>query len=73
MSADADILAEIVPDALVVPETALHYEGEDLFVERVLAEDPPETERIPIEIGIIEDSRIQVLSGVEEGWRLRLR
>jgi len=73
MSADADIIAEVLEDVLVVPEAALHYEGEDLFIERVVSRDPPATERMPIEIGIVEDDRIQVVSGVEEGWELKLR
>lgn len=73
MSADAEILAEVVEDALVIPETALHYEGEKLFVDRVVATEPIETERVAVKVGIVEDDRIQVLSGVEEGWELRLR
>lgn len=73
MSADGEIVAEVVEQALVVPETALFYEGEDLFVERVLSDDPVETERSRVEIGIVEDDRIEIVSGVEEGWRLRLR
>ncbi len=73
MSADADILAEVVEGALVIPETALFYDGDDLFVEHVLNHDPPETDRVAVEIGIIEDDRVQVVSGVEEGWELQLR
>lgn len=73
MSADAEIIAEVVDDALVISETALFYEGDKLFVEHVTSDDPPETERIEVEIGIVEDDRIEVVSGVEEGWQLRLR
>jgi len=73
MSADADIIAETVEGALVIPETALYYEGENLFVEHLLSSDPPETERVPVEIGIVEEDRVQVVTGLEEGWKLKLR
>ncbi|MBM4266108.1 MAG: efflux RND transporter periplasmic adaptor subunit [Deltaproteobacteria bacterium] len=73
MSGDADIIAEVVEDALVIPETALVYDGEDVFVEHVVSRDPPETERVPIEIGIVDDDRVEVKKGLEEGWEVELR
>jgi HlyD family secretion protein len=73
MSGDADIIAEVVEDAAVIPETALHYEGEDTYTLRVVSRDPPESERVPIEIGIVEDDRVQVRSGLQVGDEVVLR
>jgi HlyD family secretion protein len=73
MSGDADIVAAVVPDALVIPETALRYEGEDTVVERVVSRDPPETERVRVEVGIVENDRVQVTSGLDEGQEVVLR
>lgn len=73
MSGDADIIAEVVEDALVVPETALHYEGDALYVERVLSRDPPRTERVRVQPGILEDARVQIRSGLEADQEVLLR
>jgi multidrug efflux pump subunit AcrA (membrane-fusion protein) len=71
MSADADIVAEIVPDALVIPETALLYEGDGVYVERP---GPDETaERRRVELGIIDGARVQVMRGLEAGDEVRLK
>jgi HlyD family secretion protein len=73
MSADADIVAEVIDDALVVPETALQYEGNDVFVERVLGGDPPGVERRRVQLGIVDGDRVQVLSGLDAGEEVRLK
>jgi HlyD family secretion protein len=68
MSGDAEIVTEVVEDAVVVPETALHYRGEDIYV--VLAgEAAPEAERV-VEIGIVDGDQVQVLTGVSPGERV---
>jgi len=71
MSADADIVAEVVDGALVVPETALLYDGSEVAVEAVRNGGPPERKKI--RIGIIEGSRVQVLEGLDAGERVRLK
>ncbi len=78
MSADADIVTEIASDVLWVPETALHYDGEGVYVERLDgeaegAEGEVETTRIDVELGIVEDDRVQLVEGLSEGARVRLR
>jgi HlyD family secretion protein len=71
MSADADIVAETLEDALVVPETALLYDGSDVAVETVVNGGPPARKKI--RIGIVDGSRVQVVDGLAAGERVRLK
>lgn len=71
MSGDADIVTEVVEDALVVPETALRYRGEEIYVETVSGDGP--VEQKPVEIGIVDGDRVQLLSGVTAGESVRLK
>lgn len=73
MSGDADIVTEVVEDALVVPETALRYRGEKIYAESVARASAPRIEDKEIEIGIVDGSRVQVLSGLSEGEEVRLK
>ena len=79
MSGDAEIITEIVEDALIVPETALRYRGEDILVdlESTLEEedeagDENQNERV-VRVGIIDGDRVQILEGVNEGERILLQ
>jgi len=65
MSGDADIVTEVVEDALLVPETALHYRGDEVFVLGRNGETPAQ-ER-PVRIGIVDGNRVQVLEGLAAG------
>ncbi len=65
MSGDADIVTEVVEDALLVPETALHYRGDEIFVRSPNGE-APARER-PVRIGIVDGHRVQVLEGLAAG------
>jgi RND family efflux transporter MFP subunit len=73
MSADADIVTEVIEDALVVPETALVFEGGDVFVERVVRASRPKLERQKVDVGVVSSARVQVLKGLEAGDEVRLR
>jgi HlyD family secretion protein len=73
MSGDADIVTEVVEDALVIPETALRYQGEKIYVETVARESNPLIAAKDIEIGIVDGTRVQVLRGLEEGEEVRLQ
>jgi len=73
MSADADVVTEVVDDALVVPETALIFEGGDVFVERVVRTSAPKVERRRVETGIVAGDRVQLLSGLDAGDEVRSR
>lgn len=71
MSADADIVAQVVSDALVIPETALVYEGDGVYVERPGRDETAERQRV--EIGIVDGARVQVTRGLEAGDEVRLK
>lgn len=73
MSGDANIVTEVVDDALLIPETALRYRGEEIYVETVVRESEPHTEEKTVEIGIVDGSVVQVLSGLEESEEVRLK
>ena len=73
MSADADIVTETVADALVVSETALVFEGNDVFVDRVVRASAPTLDRRKVEVGIVSGERVQILGGLDAGDEVRLR
>ena len=73
MSADAEIVAEVVEDALVIPETALRYRGEQIYVDARVRGSETDIEPKDIEVGIVDGSRVQVLSGLAEGDEVLLK
>jgi RND family efflux transporter MFP subunit len=70
MSGDGDIITEVVDDALVVPETALRYRGDHIYVD-VLDGDQG-TEPREVKVGIVDGARVQILSGLREGEKVEL-
>jgi HlyD family secretion protein len=70
MSGDGEILAETIEDALFIPETALRYQGADIYVE---VRNGDGFERRDVKIGIVDRDRVQLLSGVTEGEEVRLQ
>jgi multidrug efflux pump subunit AcrA (membrane-fusion protein) len=73
MSGDADIITETVPNALVIPETALRYRGEQIYVETLVRNSSSRIETKDVEIGIVDGNQVQVLSGLDEGEVVRLQ
>ena len=73
MSADADVVSEVVEDALVVPETALLYEGDRIHVERRVPGDEVRFEPVTVRLGILEAGRAQVLDGLAVDDTVRLK
>jgi HlyD family secretion protein len=65
MSGDADIVTQVVEDAVTVPETALAYRGEQVLLR--FPNGDGETEERPVKIGIVDGSRVQVLEGLASG------
>lgn len=75
MSGDARIVAERVEGALVVPETALRYDGPGIFVD-VVSEDadgPSQTTRRDVEVGIVDGARVEITRGLEADERVALQ
>jgi HlyD family secretion protein len=73
MSGDADIITEVVEDTVLVPETALLYEDDAIYVERVSSNKPSEVARREVRIGIVDSDRVQVLDGLTAGERVRIQ
>ncbi len=73
MSADADIIAEVVTDALIVPEAALLYEGDEVYVDVLTGSETDDAERRTVTIGIVDINKVQILSGLEVGERVLLK
>jgi HlyD family secretion protein len=73
MSGDADIVVEVAENALFVPETALRYRGDQIYVEKVQRESAATLEPVDVEIGIVQDERVQILSGLAEGDEVHLK
>ncbi|MCP5058629.1 MAG: efflux RND transporter periplasmic adaptor subunit [bacterium] len=70
MSGDGEIVADTIEAALWVPETALRYEGADIYVE---VQNGEGFDRRSVTIGIVDRDRVQILGGVEEGEEVRLQ
>lgn len=73
MSGDAEIVTEVVEDALTIPETALRYRGDGIYVETVSRDGAEGIVPKDIEIGIVDGTRVQVLSGLRPGEEVRLQ
>ena len=71
MSGDAEIVTEVLEDALVVPETALRYRGEQVYVETKNGDGAFAPKDVTI--GIVDGSRVQVADGLAEGDEVALR
>ena len=70
MSGDAEIIAETIEGALVVPETALRYRGKEIYVERPNGES---VEERVVKTGVIDGARVQILEGLKAGEEVRLQ
>lgn len=73
LSADADIVAEVRRDALIVPETALLYDGDEIAVEVVAAGADGAVERRVVEAGVTQRDRVEILAGLREGEWVKLQ
>lgn len=71
MSGDGDIVTEVVKDAIVIPETALRYRGDQIYVERRDGSEAPKEQ--DVRVGIVDGSKVQILSGLAEGDVVRLQ
>ena len=72
MSGDADVVAEVRPGALIVPEAALVYEGNDPFVDVVAHASEPRLSRRRVRTGIFDGDRVEIVDGLGSGERVKL-
>ena len=73
MSADADIVAEVHDNALVLPEATLLYRGNDVMVEAVAHGSPSRLLQQPVRVGISQKERVEILDGLAEGDVVKLQ
>ena len=73
MSGDADIITETRPAVLVVPEAALLYDRDAVFVERVERASRPRLVRRPVRTGIFNGDRVEIADGLDEGDEIKLQ
>ena len=73
MTANAEIVLEEHPNSLLVPESAVVYDGEKhAFVDVVAPEARNGRTRVRVTLGVGNGSKVQVLDGVKEGDRIIL-
>jgi HlyD family secretion protein len=70
MSGDGEILTEVVEEAVVVPETALRYDGDRVLVDVLDGGGAPEAREV--KVGIVDGARVQVTSGLEPGLHVQV-
>jgi HlyD family secretion protein len=70
MSGDGEIVTEVVEDAVVVPETALRYDGDRVLVDVVNGDGPASAREV--EVGIVDGARVQILKGALPGERVQV-
>ena len=68
MFANVDVEISVRDDALLVPESALIYDRNGTYLWRV--DDENRAEKIPIEIGLRQAGRVEILKGVAAGDRI---
>jgi HlyD family secretion protein len=67
MSADAEIILQEQKKVLVIPEGALHYENDSIFVHLQDSSLEEGFRKVKIEKGISDGIKTEVLTGLEEG------
>jgi HlyD family secretion protein len=73
MSADADVVAEVHPDAVVIPEAALVYDGDDVLVDVVERRSPARVARRKVKVGIANEQRVEITDGLAAGDEVKLQ
>jgi HlyD family secretion protein len=68
MTANAEIVLEEHPQAIIVPEAAIIYDAQkNAFVDRLAPTAKTGRERVKVTLGIGNGTRVQVLDGLKEG------
>lgn len=73
MTANAEIILEERPNALIVPEAALSYDASrQASVDLFDPNEPTGRRKVPVKVGISNGTRAQLLEGVKKGDRVIL-
>ncbi len=72
LSASADIILETAENVVRVPREAVSFEADGAWVE-VGGSDAESFERRRVEVGLVSDIHVEVVSGVEPGAKLAVR
>ena len=74
MSGDAEIIAETVADATVIPERALQYRGDDIYVRLPHSNGRNAApEERDVRVGIVDGDRVQIIEGLSPGEEVYLQ
>jgi len=73
MTANAEIVLEEHPDAIIVPEAAVIYDSQkNTFVDVVAPDAKNGRRKVPIKVGIGNGTKVEVLEGLKPGERVIL-
>lgn len=73
MSADADIVADVHERAIVIPEGALVYQGDQVFVDVVTHASARRADRRAVRAGISNADRVEITEGLDAGTEVKLQ
>ncbi|HEX7136446.1 MAG TPA: efflux RND transporter periplasmic adaptor subunit [Vicinamibacterales bacterium] len=73
MTANAEIVLEEHPDALIVPEAAVTYDAQkNAFVDLVAPEARTGRRKVPVKVGIGNGTKMEILEGLKPGDKIVL-
>ncbi|HEY7285114.1 MAG TPA: efflux RND transporter periplasmic adaptor subunit [Vicinamibacterales bacterium] len=73
MTANAEIVLEEHPDALIVPEAAVTYDAQkNAFVDLVAPESKAGRRKVPVKVGIGNGTKMEILEGLKPGDKIVL-
>jgi HlyD family secretion protein len=73
MSADVQLVLDAREEVLTLPEGAIIYEGDSTYVEKVAEAVEGGKQRIPVEVGLSDGIKTEILGGLAEGDRVVLQ
>jgi HlyD family secretion protein len=71
MSGDADVVVEVRRDTVIVPETALRYDGDSVLVDVVERASEPHLVARPVRVGILNGNRVEIVEGLAAGEEVK--
>jgi len=73
MTANAEIVLEEHPDALIMPESAVTYDArKNAFVDIVAPGAKNGKKKVPVKIGVGNGTKVEILDGLKQGDKVIL-